>query len=73
VTHLRGHIQAHPLNGPDRGFQISYENGETRTTFDVVKPTLMGEEEPLAIESFAVQPEHYAELMARVEALLSRA
>lgn len=73
VIHLRGRIQAHPLDGPGGGFQVSYENGKTRTTFDVVKPPSMGEEEPLAIESFAIQPERYAELMARVEALVSRA
>jgi hypothetical protein len=70
VTHTRGHIQAHPLPEPNRGFQVSYENGPARTTFNLIAPPARGEEEPLAIESFAIEPTHYVELMARVDALL---
>ncbi len=46
---------------------ISSKNG--RKTFHLKRPSSFIEKSPLAIESFAIDPNHYSELMKRVESL----
>ena len=65
-----GRIHAHRLEEhTGGGHQISFERGTGRATFNLRRPTTGGETRPVAAESFALEPEHYDELMRRVAAM----
>jgi hypothetical protein len=51
------------------GAEVTLVTPKGRKTFHLRRPRTSNEQPPLAIESFAVEPEHYAELMKRVESL----
>ncbi|MBT3665885.1 MAG: hypothetical protein HN548_00265 [Opitutae bacterium] len=51
------------------GAEVTLVTPKGRKTFHLRRPNTSNEQPPLAIESFAVEPEHYAELMKRVESL----
>ena len=57
-----------PLSEND-GAQVTIATDEGRKTFQLKRPSADHEQPPLAIESFAIDPEYYAELMKRVESL----
>lgn len=57
-----------PLSEKD-GAQVTISTDSGRKTFQLARPSTEQEQPPLAIESFAIDPEHYAELMKRVESL----
>lgn len=67
----RGRFEAHPAPAHPHGFQISYESGSGRKTYDLPSRSVAGESAPLAVESFALEPEYYAQLLDRVEAHLT--
>ena len=51
------------------GAEVTLATPKGRKTFHLRRRRTSDEQPPLAIESFAVEPEHYAELMKRVESL----
>ena len=51
------------------GVEVTVSTKKSRKTFHLKRPTVKSEQPPLAVESFAVCPERYAELMNRVESL----
>jgi hypothetical protein len=53
----------------DNGTEITIATEKSRKTFHINRPLQSNEQYPLAIESFAIDPEYYAELMKRVESL----
>lgn len=57
-----------PLSEND-GAQVTIATDYGRKTFQLARPLTDKEQPPLAIESFAIDPEYYAELMKRVESL----
>ena len=57
-----------PLSEKD-GAQVTISTDSGRKTFQLARPSTEQEQPPLAIESFAIDPKHYAELMKRVESL----
>ncbi len=66
----KGRITVYESKDPALGTEISYETPESRKTFHLPRPDAKIEDSPLAIESFAQDPDHYAELMKRVEQYL---
>ena len=65
-----GEIRAHKLTGTaDGGHQITYEKGTSRNTFNLRRPIGGSEPRPVAAGTFALEPEHYEELMRRVAAM----
>ena len=67
-----GRIMVTEFVNPTLGMEVSYETLQSRKTFHLPRPTKEIEDPPLAIESFAQDPEHYSELMKRVEKFLSK-
>lgn len=57
-----------PLSEKD-GAQVTISTDSGRKTFQLARPSTEQEQTPLAIESFAIDPEYYADLMKRVESL----
>jgi len=53
----------------DNGSEVTIATEKSRKTFHIIRPLQSNEQYPLAIESFAIDPEYYAELMKRVESL----
>ncbi len=53
------------------GAEVTVATKKSRKTFHLRRPLPKNEEYPLAIESFAISPDRYAELMKRVESLNS--
>ena len=52
-----------------KGAEVTIANESGRKTFHLPRPSSQIEKPPLAIESFAIDPDHYYELMKKVEAL----
>ena len=52
-----------------KGAEVTISNDSGRKTFHLPRPTSLIEKPPLAIESFAIDPDHYYDLMKRVESL----
>ena len=65
-----GRITVYECKDPTLGTEVSYETPQSRKTFHLPRPDTKIEDSPLAIESFAQDPQHYAELMKRVEQYL---
>jgi hypothetical protein len=53
------------------GAEVTISSNAGRKTFHLKRPLEQVEPTPMAIESFAVDPDYYAELMKRVESLHS--
>mgnify|MGYP006129904113 FL=1 len=53
------------------GAEVTVSSNTGRKTFHLKRPLDQVESPPIAIESFAVDPDYYAELMKRVEFLHS--
>ncbi|MDG0965595.1 MAG: hypothetical protein P8P49_06155 [Opitutales bacterium] len=51
------------------GAEVTIASHQGRKTFHLKRPLPPNEQPPLAIESFAIDPDYYAELMQRVETL----
>lgn len=51
------------------GAEVTIASHHGRKTFHLKRPLSPKEQPPLAIESFAIDPDYYAELMQRVETL----
>jgi len=55
----------------DNCTEVTITTENSRKTFHIKRPLCSNEQYPLAIESFAIEPNYYAELMKRVESLHS--
>ena len=53
------------------GAEVTISSNAGRKTFHLKRPLEQVEPPPMAIESFALDPDYYAELMKRVESLHS--
>ena len=53
------------------GAEVTISSNAGRKTFHLKRPLEQVEQPPMAIESFALDPDYYAELMKRVESLHS--
>jgi hypothetical protein len=58
-------------NSTKTGVEVTISSNAGRKTFHLKRPLDQVEQPPMAIESFAVDPDYYAELMTRVESLYS--
>ena len=54
------------------GAEVTISSHKSRKSFHLVKPTQDKTKAPIAIESFAIDPDEYFELMKRVEIFLKR-
>ena len=52
-----------------KGAEVTISSDSGRKTFHLPRPSSQIEKPPLAIESFAIDPDHYYELMKKVEAI----
>ena len=53
----------------DCGIQASFSNAQGRKNYHITKSKQTTEEPPIAIESFAIEPEQYYALMERINIL----
>ena len=53
----------------DNGIQASFSYANGRKNYQIQRPAQTIEESPLAIESFAIEPELYYSLMERINKL----
>jgi hypothetical protein len=65
-------IEAFEPQTLDRGANITYSTANGRKSFSLPRPTEDSKSAPLAIESFAIDPEVYHQRMEMVEALLKK-
>ena len=64
----RGIWNPKPENGPS----ITYSTTDSRKSFSLPRPKSDSKSAPLAIESFAIDPDVYHQRMEMVEALLKK-
>ena len=54
----------------ENSLEVTYSTESSRKTFLICIPPKTDESPPLAIESFAMDPNHYHQLMERVEKMI---
>ena len=59
-------------SAPKSGYNITYNTETGRKSFHLESKSNFPESSPLAIESFALDPEYYSQLMKRVENLYAK-
>ena len=65
-------IEAFEPQNSGQGAAITYSTSESRKSFSLPRPTDDSKSAPLAIESFAIDPEVYHQRMEMVEALVKK-
>jgi len=65
-------IEAFEPQTLDQGPAITYSTANGRKSFSLPRPTEDSKSAPLAIESFAIDPEVYHQRMEMVEALVKK-
>jgi hypothetical protein len=65
-------VEAFEPQTSDRGATITYSTSKGRKSFSLPRPTEDSKSAPLAIESFAIDPEVYHQRMEMVEALVKK-
>jgi hypothetical protein len=65
-------IEAFEPQNSDQGAAITYSTSESRKSFSLPRPKADSKSAPLAIESFAIDPEVYHQRMEMVETLLKK-
>ena len=65
-------IEAFEPQTADLGAAITYSTTDSRKSFSLPRPTEDSKTAPLAIESFAIDPEVYHQRMEMVETLLKK-
>ena len=65
-------IQAFEPQTLDQGAAITYSTSESRKSFSLPRPKADSKSAPLAIESFAIDPEVYHQRMEMVEGLVKK-
>jgi len=65
-------IEAFEPQTPDNGAAITYSTSSGRKSFSLPRPKEDSKSAPLAIESFAIDPEVYHQRMEMVEDLIKK-
>ena len=65
-------IEAFEPQNSDQGAAITYSTSKSRKSFSLPRPKADSKSAPLAIESFAIDPEVYHQRMEMVEALVKK-
>ena len=65
-------IEAFEPQTADLGAAITYSTTNSRKSFSLPRPTVDSKSPPLAIESFAIDPEVYYQRMEMVEVLFKK-
>ena len=65
-------IEAFEPQTLDQGASVTYSKSQGRKSFSLPRPTDDSKSAPLAIESFAIDPEVYHQRMEMVEALVKK-
>ena len=65
-------IKAFEPPNSDQGAAITYSTADSRKSFSLPRPNEDSKSAPLAIESFAIDPEVYYQRMEMVEALVKK-
>ena len=65
-------IEAFEPQTADLGASVTYSTTQGRKSFSLPRPTEDSKSAPLAIESFAIDPEIYHQRMELVEALVKK-
>ena len=65
-------IEAFEPQTSDQGAAITYSTSESRKSFSLPRPTEVSKSAPLAIESFAIDPDVYHQRLEMVEALVKK-
>lgn len=65
-------IEAFEPTSTDLGASVTYSTSESRKSFTLPRPKEDSKSVPLAIESFALDPEVYHQRMEMVEALVKK-
>ena len=65
-------IEAFEPQTLNQGAAITYSTSESRKSFSLPRPKADSKSAPLAIESFAIDPEVYYQRMEMVEALVKK-
>ena len=69
---IKKFIQVFEPNNPENGVEVTYSTPNSRKSFHLTRPKQEETKPPIAIESFAIDPDYYAQLMKEVESLHSK-
>ena len=69
---LKKFIQVFEPNNLKDGAEVTYSTPYSRKSFHLTRPKREETKPPVAVESFALDPDYYAQLMKEVEALHSK-
>ena len=69
---LKKFIQVFEPNNLEDGAEVTYSTPDSRKSFHLTRPKREETKPPVAVESFALDPDYYAQLMKEVEALHSK-
>ena len=69
---LKKFIQVFEPNNLKDGAEVTYSTPNSRKSFHLIRPIREETKSPVAVESFALDPDYYAQLMKEVESLHSK-
>ena len=69
---LKKFVQVFEPNNLEDGAEVTYSTPDSRKSFHLTRPKREDTKPPVAVESFALDPDYYAQLMKEVEALHSK-
>ena len=69
---LKKFVQVFEPNNLEDGAEVTYSTPDSRKSFRLTRPKRENINPPVAVESFALDPDYYAQLMKEVEALHSK-
>ena len=69
---LKKFIQVHEPHDKIHGAKVTYSTPQSRKTFVLPRPQSDKESAPVGVESFALDPHYYLDLMKEVESLYSK-
>ena len=72
MDHTFTHISVFEPNDKNAGAEVSYSTHSSRKSFHLPKPSDPKSAQPLAIESFALDPQTYHDWMNEVESYLKK-
>tara|TARA_B100001057_G_scaffold479328_1_gene550850 strand:- start:454 stop:690 length:237 start_codon:yes stop_codon:yes gene_type:complete len=72
ILHIKKFVQVFEPNNLEDGAEVTYSTPDSRKSFHLTRPKREKTKPPVAVESFALDPDYYAQLMKEVEALHSK-
>ena len=72
ISLLKKFVQVFEPNNLEDGAEVTYSTSDSRKSFHLTRPKREETKPPVAVESFALDPDYYAQLMKEVEALHSK-